>query len=193
VDDCVLRAPFAGEIADRFADPGAFVRPGNPVVTVIDRGMVRVVADAPESDFTVIAPGTPIEIEVEATGARSEAKVSRRAPAADEVTRTVRFEIDVPNAEHQVPVGTTARLTIHVGEPHPATVVPLRAATLRGDQATLFTVAGGVAKRTQIPLLGEAGAALYLDPQLAAGTLVVVEGRALLDDGDRVAPKEIAP
>ena len=33
VDDCVLRAPFAGEIAERYVDPGAYVRPGNPVVS----------------------------------------------------------------------------------------------------------------------------------------------------------------
>ncbi|HEX6838627.1 MAG TPA: efflux RND transporter periplasmic adaptor subunit, partial [Polyangia bacterium] len=53
VDDCILRAPFNGEVADRFVDPGAYVRPGNPVVTVIDRNEVRIVADAPEADFTV--------------------------------------------------------------------------------------------------------------------------------------------
>jgi multidrug efflux pump subunit AcrB len=29
VSDCVLRAPFSGEVAQRFIDPGAFVRPGS--------------------------------------------------------------------------------------------------------------------------------------------------------------------
>ncbi len=37
VDDCVLRSPFDGEIAERTIDPGAFVRPGSSIVTVIDR------------------------------------------------------------------------------------------------------------------------------------------------------------
>jgi RND family efflux transporter MFP subunit len=192
VDDCILRAPFNGEIADRFVDPGAYVRPGNPVVTVIDRSQVRITADAPESDFAVVALGTPVQIEVEATGSKTQANISRRAPAADEVTRTVHFEIDVPNAERALPVGTTARLTIHVGEPRPATAVPLRAATLRGEQATLFVVSGGVAKRVVVPMLGEGGGTLYLDPQLPAGSAVVVEGRALVDDGDQVTAKELA-
>jgi len=39
---------------------------------------------------------------------------------------------------------------------------------------------------------GEAGGSLFLDPALAAGTLVVTEGRALLEDGDRVLAKEAA-
>jgi membrane fusion protein (multidrug efflux system) len=193
VDDCILRAPFAGEVSERFVDPGAYLRPGNPVATIIDRAQVRIVADAPESDFTIVAAGTPIEIEVEATGARLEGVVSRRAPAADDATRTVHFEIDVPNANHVLPVGSTARLTIDVGTPRPAAEVPLRAATVRGDKATLFTVVGDVAKSEVLTVFGESGGSLFVDPKLKAGTPVVIEGRALLDDGDKVAPKESAP
>jgi len=190
VDDCILRAPFAGEVADRFVDPGAYLRPGNPVASVIDRSMVRITADAPESDFAVVTPGTPVNIEVEATGAKVQGKVSRRAPSADETTRTVHFEIDVQNANHALPAGATARLTIDVGEPQPASSVPLRSATLRGDKATLFVVEGDVAKRVIFPILGEQGGLLYLDPKLEPGTPVVVEGRALLDNNDRVTAKE---
>jgi RND family efflux transporter MFP subunit len=192
VDDCILRAPFAGEVAERFVDPGAYLRPGNPVASVIDRNQVRIVADAPEADFTVVAPGTPVKIEVEATGAKLDATISRRAPAADDVTRTVHFEIDVPNAAHALPVGTTARLTIDVGEPQPAIEVPLRAATVRGDKATLFAVEGGVAKSEVFKVFGEAGGSLFVEPKLKAGTPVVVVGRALLDDGDKVEAKESA-
>ena len=189
VDDCVLRAPFAGEVAERFVDPGAYVRPGNPVASVIARNQVRIVADAPESDFTIVAPRTPIRFEVEATVAKLDGVISRRAPAADDVTRTVHFEIDVPNAAHALPVGTTARLTIDVGEPEPAIEVPLRAATERGEKATLFAVEGGVAKSDVFKVSGEAGGSLFVEPKLKAGTPVVVEGRALLDDGDKVAAK----
>ncbi|HEX7665602.1 MAG TPA: efflux RND transporter periplasmic adaptor subunit, partial [Polyangiaceae bacterium] len=51
VNDCVLRAPFDGEIARRTIDPGAFVRPGTPIVAVVDRNTVRMTGDAPEIDF----------------------------------------------------------------------------------------------------------------------------------------------
>jgi RND family efflux transporter MFP subunit len=191
VDDCVLRAPFGGEIAERLADPGAYVRPGNPVVTAIDRSTIRVVADAPESDFAVVAPGTKVTLTVLATGTKLSGAVSRRAPAADDATRTVHFEIDLPNTERALPVGTTAVIGIEVGEPRPATAVPLRAATLRADQASLFVVEGGLAKRKTIAVVGEAAGTLYVDPKLTDGSAVVVEGRALLDDGDSVAAKEI--
>src|SRR5262249_694852 len=50
VGDCVLRAPFDGEVATRQIDPGAFVRPGVALVSVVDRSTVRLVADVPEVD-----------------------------------------------------------------------------------------------------------------------------------------------
>lgn len=191
VDDCVLRAPFAGEVSERFVDPGAYVRPGQPVATVIDRTQVRIVADAPEADFNVVAPGTAVKIAVAATGAKLDAVVSRRAPAADDATRTVHFEIDVPNANHALPVGSTANLSIDVGTPQPATEVPLRAATVRGQKATLYAVHGDVARSEVYKVLGEAAGTLYVEPKLKADTPIVVEGRALLDDGDKVAAKEL--
>jgi RND family efflux transporter MFP subunit len=193
VNDCVLRAPFAGEVAERFIDPGAYVRPGTAIVTVIDRGTVRVSADAPESDFAVVAPGTQVGIEVIASGAKLRGRISRRAPAADEQTRTIHFEIDLGNADRALPVGTTATIAIDVGQPQPATSIPLRAATVRGDRATLFIVESGVAKRAIVPVLGEARGTLFVDPKLGERTHVVVEGRALLDDNDRVAERELEP
>jgi RND family efflux transporter MFP subunit len=188
VDDCVLRAPFAGEVADRFVDPGAYVHPGQPVVTVLDRNLVRVTAEAPEIDFAVVAAGTEVTLQT-STGSTLTAKVSRRAPAADEVTRTVHFEMDVANPDHQLPVGTTATVSIEVGAPQPATLIPLRAATIRADQANLFIVDGGAARRRVVAVLGEAGGTLYVDPRLPVGASIIVEGRALLDDGDLVKAK----
>jgi RND family efflux transporter MFP subunit len=186
VDDCILRAPFAGEVAERYVDPGAYLRPGEPVALVLDRNTVRITADAPETDFTVVAPGTPVEVVIEATGAKLDLHISRRAPNADAVTRTVHFEVDAPNAEHLLPVGATARVSMHVGEPRAAVRVPLRAATVRGEKASVFVVENGKAKRVTAQVEGELGGDLYLDPSLAAGSKVVLEGRALLDDGDAV-------
>ncbi|HEY2749473.1 MAG TPA: efflux RND transporter periplasmic adaptor subunit [Polyangia bacterium] len=191
VDDCVMRAPFNGEVAERFVDPGAYVRPGNPVVSVIDRSRVRVVADAPESDFKIVDVGTQVRIDVESTGDKLEAAVSRRAPAADESTRTVHFEIDLANADHKLPVGSTARLGIDVGKPVPAIELPLSAATIRGSKATVFVVESGVAHRKVLTVLGEAAGSLFVAPSVAAGSAIVVEGRALLDDGDKVSAKEL--
>lgn len=191
VDDCVLRAPFDGEVADRFLDPGAFARPGSPVLSVVDREQVRIVLDVPETDCAVVEPGSEAKIRFLALGTTMVGKIARRAPAADSATRTIHAEIDLLDAQRKLPVGTTAELTLSVGEVVDASELPLRAASIRGDQATLFVLAGDIAHKRKVPVLGEALGSLFVPKQaLAQGELVVTEGRALLSEGDRVQSKQ---
>jgi membrane fusion protein (multidrug efflux system) len=187
VGDCILRAPFSGEVGTRTADPGAFVRPGVSIVSIVDRSTIRVTADAPEVDFGVITPGTKVTVHVIATGVDLVATIARRAPAADPTTRTVHFELDVPDPEKTIPVGTTAEIRIEVGTPAPATMIPLSAAAVRGSKVSVFVIEGDIAHLRVVGLKGELAGKLYLDPQLPPGARVVTEGRALLNEGDRVA------
>jgi membrane fusion protein (multidrug efflux system) len=191
VDDCVLRAPFDGEIGTRTVDPGAFVRPGTAIVSVIDRTTVRMTFDVPESDFAAVAPGTPVSIHVVATDKTVSGSVARRSPSADPETRTVHTEIDLVDPSREIPVNTTGEVKIDVGEPTQAPAVPLIAASSAGSKATVFRVQDGVSQKTTVAVLGEQGGDLFVAAVLPAGALVVTEGRATLADGDPVRAKEV--
>ncbi len=194
VKDCVLTAPFDGEIATRVADPGAFVRPGEPIISIVDRSTDRVTLDVPEKDFELLPVGTEVRIDVLSTGARVTAKVSRRAPKADPATRTVHVEIDVPDPARSIPVGTTAIVHVEVGRPVAASALPAYAATVHDDKASVFVIDGGVVHRREIAVVGELGGTLYVDTKdLPPGAHVVSEGRALLEDGTRVDASQDAP
>lgn len=184
--DCVLKAPFDGDVDQRFLDPGAFARPGVPVLRLVDRSTLRLVADVPETDYGLVAPGTPVRVTLLATGQSLEATVTRRSPMAEPATRTIRVEMDVPDQERRLPVGTTARMSIDIGLPRDAVELPLSAATVHGHEATLFVVEGVTAHRREATVLGERGGNLYLGG-LAPGERVVTQGRTTLLDGDRVA------
>lgn len=186
VDDCVLRAPFDGEVSERLTDPGGFARPGSPILTLLNREKVRVLIDVPESDFAVVEVGTAVRLRLVALGTEYTGSVSRRAPAADLGTRTIHAEVDLSDGQRRIPVGTTAELTIELGEQQAATTVPLRAALVRGDSATVFVIQEGAAHKLKVEVLGESNGLLFLSPKVAAGMHVVTEGRSLLKDGDRV-------
>jgi RND family efflux transporter MFP subunit len=191
VNDCILRAPFDGDIGERWVDPGAFVRPGEPMVSVVDRDVIRLVVDVPEDDFSAVAPGNEVQIHLLALDEDLRARISRRSPSADPSTRTIHTEIDLPNPSHLIPVNTTAEILVDVGQSTPATAIPLIAADISQDKARLFTVVDSVAHEQTLPVLGEVGGQLYFEPRwLAAGSAVVLEGRAALSDKDRVAAQE---
>lgn len=185
-DDCVLRAPFAGEVAARRLDPGAFVRPGDRVLTVVDRQRLRFEFEVPERDYALLPVGAPVELRLLATGSVLPGEIVRRSPAANAATRSVRLEVDVMDTPGALPVGTTGEVRVEVGDPVPAVEVPLRAAVVRGDGAAVYVDDGGIARKVHAKVLGEAGSRLFLEPELGAGTLVVVEGRSSLADGDAI-------
>ncbi len=163
VNDCVLRAPFDGEVAARAVDPGAFVRPGQAIVTLVDRSTVRVSADVPEGDFAVVAPGVDARMRMLATGTETSGKITRRAPAADPATRTLHVEIDLADPERRFPVGTSSEVRVDVGEREATSAIPLAAAVLRGGKASLFVITGGQAHAITAPVKGERDGRLFLD------------------------------
>jgi membrane fusion protein, multidrug efflux system len=189
VSDCVLRAPFDGEIAVRNVDPGSFVRPGASVVQVVDRSMVRLSADVPEVDFEGIPPKTPVRVHLLATGAHIEGAIARRAPGADFSTRTIHFEVDLPNGDRTIPVGTTAQIEVDVGTAVPVSEIPILAAKVRGSRATVFVADGGVVHKVVVDVVGERDGSLFVKTDLPAGAQVVTQGRSLLANNDRVAVK----
>lgn len=198
VSDCVLRAPFDGEIGGRQVDPGAFVRPGVPIASVVDRRTLRITAEVPEEDFAAVAPGNKVRLHFLTTGKDLEAKISRRAPAADPGTRTTHIEVDLADPDREVPAWTTAEISLDVGTPTPASAIPVIAATVRGAKVSVFAVKDGVAHTVVAKLLGERSGQLYVDPSLAPGTQVATEGRGILEDQDRVTatlakPEPAAP
>ncbi len=193
VGDCLLRAPFDGEVGDRYVDPGAFVHPGTALVSVVDRTTARFVADVPENDFGVVAPGTEVSIRAEAVGLDVHGPIARRAPHADPETRTVHFEVDLPNKDLAIPVDTTGEAHISYGASVPVVAIPSYGATVRGSKATIYVIDGEVARARTVPVLGEEGGRLLLEASLGAGTKVITAGRTLLVDGDRVAGKLEAP
>jgi RND family efflux transporter MFP subunit len=190
VSDCVLKSPFDGEIAERHIDPGAFVRPGSAIATVIDRHLVRIVVQVPEEDFDAVGPETPVRVHLLSTGHDLVAKISRRAPSADRATRTAHVEIDVDDLDRSIPVWTTAEVSLDVGKPQPAIAIPLSAASVHGTKASLFIVSGQGATTAHLAVVnvvGEYGGSLYLDPHgLSAGAQVVTEGRTVLSDCDAI-------
>lgn len=188
VSDCVLRAPFDGEIATRSVDPGAFVKPGTPLVTLVDRSIVRLITMVPEIDFGIVTPGKTAKVRLIALGRDLTGVIARRSPSAHPVTRTVGFEVDIEDAKREIPVGTTAEIIVSSAEPVDAVEIPLTAAKIRGAKATVFVVRDGVASTVSVRVLGELGGSLFVS-DLAPDAQVVTQGRSLLSNGDRVVVK----
>jgi len=88
-----IRAPFDGRVAERFADPGAQVGPGTPVVRLISGGDLQVRAAVPPDDARQLAEGSAVVARVRDLGLDVPGRVERIAPEVDTASQMVFVEI----------------------------------------------------------------------------------------------------
>ncbi len=81
-----LRAPMAGTITARAANPGEMVLAGQPVATLADLSHLQVeTTDLSEKDVARVAVGQAVTVYVEALGTELPGRVTRVAPRANAV------------------------------------------------------------------------------------------------------------
>jgi RND family efflux transporter MFP subunit len=156
-DYLTITAPFDGIVTARNIDPGHLTHPGRtpadtPLFVVIDADVVRIFVDVPEKAAIRIQPGQEATIRVPSlAGQEFKGHVARTAWALAAGTRTLRTEIDVPNADGRLRPGMYAQATLAISGETNSLVLPALSVAGRGNQAFCLAVddAGKVRK---IPL-----------------------------------------
>lgn len=118
-----IRAPFAGRVAERFADPGAQVGPGTPVVRLISGGDLQVRAAVPPDDARKLSEGNPVIARVRDLGLDVAGRVARIAPDVDTASQMVFVEIHLEPAP-QMAGRLQAGLVVDVRPSAPALPTP---------------------------------------------------------------------
>ena len=130
-----------GYVGARFLDQGGFASANQPVASVVDIRLVRLVANLVERDVRRVHQGTPASVEVDAfPGEKFSGRVGRVAPVFDPQTRTAQMEIEVPNPTGRLKPGMYARVQLRVAEKPDAIAVPRNAIVERPGERGLFVV-----------------------------------------------------
>jgi RND family efflux transporter MFP subunit len=108
-DDAVLRAPFDGAVAARYADPGASVTRGAPIVRLIGRD-ARVRFAAPEDRAAALHAGDEVTVTVDE--ARLRAVVEKIAPELDAAARMVFVEARLASPGGSALAGRLAHVSL---------------------------------------------------------------------------------
>ena len=120
----VIRAPIAGFVADRAANPGDYVQPGTRLFTLTPLDAVYVTANFKETQTARMLQGQPAMVEVDALpGVRLKAHVQSFAPGTGSESALLPFEPGTGNFTkivQRVPV----RLALDAGQPDVAKLRP---------------------------------------------------------------------
>ncbi len=192
----VLRAPFAGTITARYADPGALVQSATtsqtnalPVATLAQTERLRVYAYPDQKTAGSVRLGDQVEV---ADATRPEIKlsatVSRTSGELDTKTRTLLVEIDLDNREGKILAGSFVQVTLFIRSTAIAEI-PAESLIMRGDKPYV-AVLGDDNKATfrQVTIYESDGRKIRLTSGVSVGERVIVSPGETLSEGERVQP-----
>jgi RND family efflux transporter MFP subunit len=184
-----IRAPFAGRVAKRHADPGAMLASGTPVFTFVDDAVLEFRAPVASAHYGKATVGARVDVQVDALGARTvQGRLARVAPLVEERTRSFEVTVEIPG-ERQLVGGLFARAVVRIGRVPGALVVPPQALQRDGAEpltAQAFVVKDGKAERRSVTLGVETPDRVQVTAGLAAGEVVVLDPPVALASGDPV-------
>lgn len=188
-----IRAPFEGIVTDRFVDPGALLQAATSsdsvqkIVTVAKVDKVRLAIDVPESEAPYVRASSAATVTVDAMpGKQFQGSVSRFSRSLNPATRTMRAEIDLPNADGLLLPGMFGRATLTLATRADAVTVPAEALHAEGERSFVYEVIGGRARRVDVETAPGDGIDIEITGGLDGSERVIVAAREPLSDGTAV-------
>jgi RND family efflux transporter MFP subunit len=197
-----IRAPFAGYIAARNLDTGAYVTGAASSTSTMSRSMlslhdidrVRVLIEVVEKDIPTIQIGQKAGLRAEAYPDRVfEGQVTRIVQTLNRETRTMTVEIDLPNKDRRLKGGMFARVEVMVGTHREAVQIPIDAVSRLEDTQYVFVVRDGKAQRVNVEIGVRNDNRVEITKGLTGDETVIVSGKDLVHDGTPVQAQPLEP
>jgi RND family efflux transporter MFP subunit len=206
LDNTVVRAPFAGVVTVKAAQPGEMISPISAgggsirtgIGTIVDMDSLEIQVDVSESYINRVQPGQKVEAVLNAYPEwRIPASVIAIVPTADRSKATVKVRIALGEKDARIVPEMGVRVAFLESNPAPGSAPPPRgalvpAAAIRqdGGKDVVYVVRDGRAERRAVTLGGTLGDDRQVQAGVTAGDAVIVEAPPALKDGDAVEERE---
>jgi HlyD family secretion protein len=189
-----LRSPYKGVVTTRNFHVGDFVRAAeeggqNPILTVAETDVMRIVVKMPEVYVPLTRPGDRAVFKASFTNYSFDGKVARVADSLDRTDKTMRTEIDLANPRNELRDGMFGYATIELSDSLKGLSVPSSSLASKGDSKTsLFVVRDGRLKRITVKVSIDTGSRAEVLSGLNPDDWVVAHPADELTEGQAVQP-----
>jgi RND family efflux transporter MFP subunit len=184
----VISSPVSGFVGKRALDPGAWVTPNSSFISVVDIGVVRLVANVVERDLGRINSGMKADVIVDAyPGEHFTGRIAHVAPVLDPATRTAQIEVEIDNSSFRLKPGMYAKVSFVIEHKANVLVVPANAVIDAQGKKGVYVPGEGDVATFQAVTLGMADPEkVEITSGVNEGMRVISTGAAALREGDRI-------
>ena len=201
-DDTIIRAPFAGVVTSKNAQPGEMISPMSAggftrtgICTIVDMSSLEIEVDVSESYINRVEPGRPVEATLDSYPEwKIPAKVIAIIPTADRQKATVKVRVGfekldprvLPDMGVKVAFQSGSQSAVEAPSDSGSIVVPKAAVRQRDGRDVVWVVRDGRVERRAVIVGVSRDDQVSIAAGLSGGERVVVEGLDNLADNIRV-------
>jgi len=199
LDDTIIRAPFAGIVTSKNAQPGEMISPMSAgggftrtgICTIVDMKSLEIEVDVNESYINRVESGQPTEATLDSyPDWHIPAKVIAIIPTADRQKATVKVRVGFEKLDSRVLPDMGVKVAFQSTGEAPAAsrsiTIPKTSIHQRDGRDVVWVVRDGRVERRAVTVGPARGNEIAISAGLNGGDRVVVEGPDHLADGTRV-------
>jgi RND family efflux transporter MFP subunit len=195
-DDTIIRAPFAGVVTSKNAQPGEMISPMSSggftrtgICTIVDMESLEIEIDVNESYINRVTAGQPVDATLDAYADwKIPGTVIAIIPTADRQKSTVRVRVAFNRLDPRILPQMAVKVAFQENSAAPAAasravVVPKSAVRNHDGRDVVFVIQGGRAERRAVTVAVVIDQDARLSAGLAAGERVALDPTPSLTDG----------
>lgn len=148
--DAALVAPISGIVAKRHAVPGEKLAAEQQVLTIVDLARLELAGTVGTHEVSLLAPGMPVEVQVEGVATPVPAKLARIAPAAEAGTRAIGVTIVLDNPKEAFRAGQYALARVVKADATQRLTLPGSAIGSTSGQEHVWVIENGALARRAV-------------------------------------------
>ena len=185
LDNAVLRAPFAGTVAARLADPGERVAVDAPVLRIVDLTRLALEVPVPAENIGEVHIGQPLTFRVQGFGERRfTGAVERINPTTSEGTRSIPVHVVVRNDDRTLRAGLFVTASLVLERAEDALPIPATAVREEDGRRYVYAIEDETVRRRAVQTgMATRNGMVDVRDGLAAGDVIVRNNLGQLRDG----------
>ncbi len=190
VSKLYIRAPFAGQIAQRMIEPGMTAGTGTELLRIVSLQPMKVKAQVSELQVTNLRVGQSAEVVVDGLPERTfDGQIARLSPASNPGERMYTVDIQVDNAQGLIKPGMFCRAKVILDTVPDAVIVSRDALVENGEDRLVYAVQDGKIDVHKVRIGAINGNRVQIVEGVKGGDQLVVSGQSLLAAGQSVQPQ----